>query len=93
MWVRVSSLPLGCLGKDWAIQALKHVGSIVEIESEGDGLHYDADFSACLMIDFSQPLIPGCFIPLSNNQSVWVDFRYEGIFKYCKKMWLHWPLH
>lgn len=48
-----------------------------------------------MMVEFSQPLIPGCFIPLSTDHNVWVDFRYEGIFKFCKKCVCigHYPSH
>lgn len=84
MWVRVSGLSFAYLTPEWTLQTLKHVGHVLDLDFNGDGVPLETDFRACLLIDLSQPLIPGCFLPLDGGQVVWVYFRYEGVFKFCK---------
>lgn len=67
------------------MQILRHVGSVVQMDFNGNGVPLEVDFRVCMMIDLSQPLIPGCFLALDGGQMVWVYFRYEGVFKFSKK--------
>lgn len=39
---------------------------------------------ARMLVDRSQPLISGCYLPLYGNEMVWIYFRYEGVFNFCK---------
>lgn len=80
-----SGLPLGLLTPAWALHALKHVGVVEQLENNGNGVPIDTDFRAQMLLDLSQPLIPGCYLPTSNDQFIWINFCYEGVFKFCKK--------
>lgn len=46
------------------------MGHVVNLDFNGDGVPYETEFRACLMIDLSQPLIPGCFLPLDGGQVI-----------------------
>ena len=85
LWVRIHDLPWGFLNTDWTVRILSHVGFIESIEHHGHGLPQQPYLRAKLIIDLSQPLIPGCFVPIEGNRLSWVYFRYEGIFKFCKE--------
>ena len=85
IWVRVHDLPWGCLNTDWTVRILSHVGLIEAIENHGVGLPTQPFLRAKIIIDLTQPLIPGCFLPTEGDRVSWVFFRYEGVFRFCKE--------
>ncbi|KAL2938803.1 Lipid A export ATP-binding/permease protein MsbA [Bienertia sinuspersici] len=40
---------------------------------------------ALVWIKPSKPLVPGCYIEYEPSNMLWVDFRYEGVFRFCNK--------
>lgn len=85
LWVRVHGMPLSHLDVEWGVKALRHVGIAVRIDGGYQEVPGEPDIRVQLLIDVSKPLIPGCFLPLSSDCVMWVYFRYEGVFKFCKK--------
>lgn len=61
------------------------MGLIERIHCEEHRLPSKPYLRARLVIDVTKPLIPDCFLPLDEQRVSWVDFRYEGIFKFCKE--------
>lgn len=55
------------------------------MDNHESGLPAEQFLRARIIIDLTQPLIPGCFVPLDGQRVSWVFFRYEGVFKFCKK--------
>uniref|UniRef100_A0A803N8R1 DUF4283 domain-containing protein n=1 Tax=Chenopodium quinoa TaxID=63459 RepID=A0A803N8R1_CHEQI len=84
LWVRVYGLPFGLLDLEWAFETLKLVGVVETLDYDGDGLPEEPEFRGQLLVDLSKPLIPGCFVP-GEFDPLWVYFRYEGVFLFCKK--------
>ena len=85
IWVRIHNLPWRFLDHEWTVRILSHVGLVEFVEDTGPGLPTEAFLRAKLVVDSTRPLIPGCFLPLDDGQVVWVYFRYEGVFKFCKQ--------
>lgn len=56
-----------------------------EVDNFGPGLPTETYLRARLLVDLSPPLIPGLYLPLGDGQVMWVYFRFEGVFKFCKK--------
>uniref|UniRef100_A0A803N9U8 Zinc knuckle CX2CX4HX4C domain-containing protein n=1 Tax=Chenopodium quinoa TaxID=63459 RepID=A0A803N9U8_CHEQI len=85
LWIRVYGLPFGLLNPEWAVETLKLVGFVETLECDGEGLPLDApEFRGQVLVDLSKPLVPGCFVP-GEFEPLWVYFRYEGVFMFCKK--------
>ncbi|KAL2892436.1 hypothetical protein RDABS01_008345 [Bienertia sinuspersici] len=40
---------------------------------------------ALIWVKLSKPLVPGCYIEYEPGNLLWVDFRYEGVFRFCNK--------
>lgn len=85
VWIRVFGLPVGYLSPEWPMQALSHVGYVEYVEHDGGEFPSKPEFHASVLVDLTRPLIPGCFLPLFNDQVIWVYFRYEGVFSFCKE--------
>lgn len=83
--MHISELPWAFLTSDWTIRLLSHVGHVEKVDHYGSGLPLQPYLRALVTIDLTQPLLPGCFLPLEDNCVIWIYFRYEGIFKFCKE--------
>uniref|UniRef100_A0A803MV23 DUF4283 domain-containing protein n=1 Tax=Chenopodium quinoa TaxID=63459 RepID=A0A803MV23_CHEQI len=67
LWVRIHGLPFLYLTREWDIQILSHVGCIKEFEFTGEGLPPSADMQVKMVVNLTQPLIPGCFVPVEGH--------------------------
>lgn len=84
LWIRVCGLPMDYLDQDWALEALRHVGYVEQLDHDDQIYREEPEFRAKVRLDLSQTLVPGGYIPLGGSQAAWVYFRYEGVFKFCK---------
>ncbi|KAL2921188.1 putative protein MSS51-like protein mitochondrial [Bienertia sinuspersici] len=84
LWVRISGLPFGYLDPQWAQNILSYVGFVEIVQGLPHALPLNPKFRALIWIDSSLPLIPSCYLPLFDYRIVWVYFRYEGVFRFCK---------
>ncbi|XP_074297764.1 uncharacterized protein LOC141628535 [Silene latifolia] len=82
VWVRVCGLPFEYLNMDVGRVAGKllspnFVGEPFDMVPENDYL------SLRVCIKLNEPLMPGFFLAMDGGYLLWVQFRYEEIFKYC----------
>lgn len=85
IWVRIYDLPWVYLTPDWTTRLLNHVGYVEKLDNYGASLPLQPYLRALVSMDLTQPLIPGCYLPLEDNTVSWAYFRYEGIYKFCKE--------
>ncbi|KNA24931.1 hypothetical protein SOVF_011120 [Spinacia oleracea] len=85
LWVRVHGLPLPYLTEGWVRQIFEQVGYVDIVEDVNDNRSLNSELRAKVLVDISQPLLPGCYIPLEGDREQWVYLKYEGVFRFCKK--------
>lgn len=81
----MEGIPLASNKAHVAERALKKLGRVVGFDevSLRDG---PKEFiRARVQVELNKPLVPGYFYEYSQDHFKWIDFRYEGIFIYCKK--------
>ncbi|XP_074306233.1 uncharacterized protein LOC141641474 [Silene latifolia] len=84
VWVRVCGLPFEYLTMDMAAVAgklLSHRFSVepFEVIPENDYLRVK------VCVKFNEPMMPGFFLAMEEGHLLWVQFKYDEIFKYCIK--------
>lgn len=77
-------LPFGFLNQDWVHAVLNHVGYVDQVDTTKDSFLLQPKVRALVLIDLSRPLISGNYLPLYDVQVIWIHFRYEEVFKFCK---------
>jgi hypothetical protein len=81
-WVRMSNLPLACMGKDIGMQIGSSVGEVEDIDVLDDGVGWGKFLRVKIVVDLSKPLARGRTITVKNNQ-FWISFQYEKLPKFC----------
>ncbi|KNA24188.1 hypothetical protein SOVF_017170 [Spinacia oleracea] len=64
---------------------LKKIGNLIKFDERSRVPGFKRWIRAIMWVRVNKPLIPGCFFEYEYGKSVWVDFRYEGVFHFCKR--------
>jgi hypothetical protein len=81
-WVRMSNLPLVCMGREVGRKIGSTVGIVEEIDTDADGVGWGEYLRVRISIDLSKPLSRGRMLKL-QGESTWVVFQYERLPRYC----------
>ncbi|KAL2900826.1 Gag polyprotein [Bienertia sinuspersici] len=60
-------------------------GGVLDIDKESLVPGPKSYMLARVWIQLDKPLVPGCYIEYEPDKLLWVDFKYEGFFNFCKK--------
>lgn len=86
LWVRVEGIPLTSNRAHVAGKFLEKLGRII-IFDEASLREGPKEFiRAKVYVKIHKSLILGYFYGYANNYFKWIDFRYEGVFIFCKNM-------
>jgi hypothetical protein len=78
-WIRMSNLPLACMGREVGHQIRSTVG-LVEMDDEGVG--WGKYLRVRVKLDLSKSLSQGRILKL-EEKTIWVPFQYERLPRYC----------
>jgi hypothetical protein len=81
-WVRMSNLPLACMGKEVGFQIGATVGEVQEVDTDEEGVGWGKYLRVRMKIDLTKPLARGRTINLLGKKTV-VNFQYEKLPRYC----------
>ncbi|KAJ1431089.1 Zinc knuckle CX2CX4HX4C [Sesbania bispinosa] len=83
-WVQLHGLPLQNFNFDYVAKIGKKLGSILEVENPYvNGQLLRSFYRIRVIIDTSQPLSTGCWVPRENLPHARVDYKYENLIHYC----------
>lgn len=85
LWVKIEGIPLVFNSMILAEIMFSKLGEIVAFDENAQVPGFKRWIRAKVKIRVSKPLIPGCFLEYKKGSTVWVDFRYEGVFNFCKR--------
>lgn len=81
-WVRMTHLPLACMGRDLGFKIGSSVGKVEEVNTDKNGIGWGEYLRVKILIDLSQPLPRGRKLKF-EGESTWIDFQYERLPKFC----------
>ena len=81
-WVRMSNLPLACMGRKVGHQIGSTIGPVEEVDTDEEGLGWGNYLRVRVQLDLTKPIPRGWRINLLGN-SVWVPFQYERLPHLC----------
>ncbi|XP_021732720.1 uncharacterized protein LOC110716787 [Chenopodium quinoa] len=84
-WIRICGLPCEYLNSHMAKTTGEMLGMPYEIDWEPNFVPRNDYLRICVMINLGEPLIPGFFLKLDDDAIIWIQLRYEHLFKYCTR--------
>lgn len=85
IWVKVEGLPFVYSNVEMAEIMLNKIGNILIFDEKSRQPGLKKFIRAKVWLQINKPLVSGCFLEYQVRRSVWVSFRYEGVFNFCKK--------
>lgn len=85
IWVQIWGLPLEHLSTANAVNIGSLIGHPLNVDFSDQGIRNLRYLRVQVNIDPHAPLLMGFYVHLDNNRKVWVQFRYERVFRICHK--------
>jgi hypothetical protein len=81
-WIRMSQLPLGCMGREVGRKIGATVGVVEAVDTDARGVAWGEYLRVKISVDLSKPLARGRKINLEGTPK-WIPFKYEKLPKFC----------
>lgn len=85
MWVKVEGVPVALSSSRFVEQVFGKIGKVMMFDAKSSEPGPKRHFRALLWLRIKVPLVPGEFIEVHQGKTIWGDFRYEGVFNFCKR--------
>lgn len=84
-WVRICGLPCEYLNSHMDEARGEMLGIPLEIDLKPNFVPRNDYLRINVMLNLGEPLIPGFFLKLGDDSIIWIQLRYEHLFKYCTR--------
>ncbi|KMT08711.1 hypothetical protein BVRB_6g139840 [Beta vulgaris subsp. vulgaris] len=85
IWIRLEGIPLVFNSKSIANELFSRIGKVLLYDENSERPGIKQYFRALVWLKIKTPIVPGIYIEVQENKTLWVSFRYEGIFVFCKR--------
>lgn len=84
LWAQIHGFPLGHSTQDMAIVAASQIGEVLEVDFRSSKAVWVTQFIRVkVLVALSHPLSPGFFLPSTNRDDTWIQFKYEKVSGFC----------
>lgn len=85
LWVQIWGLPLEYLTTANAVAIRSLVGHAIHVDSTDQGIRNLRYLRVQVNLDPHKPFLMGFYIQLANGRIIWIQLRYERVFRICRK--------
>ncbi|KAL2931509.1 LINE-1 retrotransposable element ORF2 protein [Bienertia sinuspersici] len=85
LWVKAEGIPFILTSEEFATKIFGTAGGVLDIDRTVSSQAPQRFLRARVWTHLGKPLVPGCYIEYEPEKLLWVDFKYEGVFHFCKK--------
>ena len=85
MWIKAEGIPLLFNSKSLANAIFSCIGKVLHFDVAFERPVFKNYFRALVWIIFKTLLIPGLYIEVQKGRPLWIDFRFEGVYVFCKR--------
>ncbi|KAL2904631.1 hypothetical protein RDABS01_003341 [Bienertia sinuspersici] len=85
LWVKAEGIPFILTSEEFATKIFGTAGGVLDIDGNSTSQGPKRFLRARVWTQLGKPLVPGCYIEYEPEKLLWVDFKYEGVFHFCKK--------
>ncbi|KAL2930957.1 hypothetical protein RDABS01_036367 [Bienertia sinuspersici] len=85
LWVKAEGIPFILTSEEFATKIFGTAGGVLDIDGTPNSQAPQRFLRARVWTQLGKPLVPGCYIEYEPDKLLWVDFKYEGVFHFCKK--------
>jgi hypothetical protein len=81
-WVRMTNLPLACMGREVGFKLGAAAGLVEDVDTDKDGIGWGECLRVKIKIDLYKPLVRGRMLKF-DGKSTLIGFKYERLPKFC----------